>query len=325
MINKKISIVIALLLVFTFVLTGCEEGTKEAVDVTIAGLKGPTSIGMIQLIDSKALDGDHYNVEYVVEGAPDNLIGKIINGEVDIAAVPTNAASVIYNKTEGDVKFLALNTLGVIYVVGTEDVNSIADLEGKKVAVSGKGATPEYAFNYLLDKNNLTDEVETEFLLDHSSLAQTVIAEDNKIAVLPQPFVTQVMMNNPNVEILIDLNKEWENATNGESVLAMGCLVVNSKFAEEQPFFIEEFLSEYKSSVEWVNNNYEEAGQLVEKNGILPNAKLAEKAIPNCSIVFKDAQEAKDEVQSFLSILHDFNPDSVGGKLPDEDFYYSKP
>ncbi len=323
--SKKIIILVTLLLVFSFMLTGCEEGTKEPTDVTIAGLKGPTSIGMIQLIDSKPLDGDHYNVEYIVEGSPDNLIGKIINGEIDIAAVPTNAASVIYNKTEGDIQFLALNTLGVIYVVGTEDVNSIADLAGKNVAISGKGATPEYAFNYLLEKNNVADSVNAEFLLDHSSLAQTVIAEDNKIAVLPQPFVTQVMMNNPNVEILIDLNEEWKKATDGESVLAMGCLIVNTKFAEEHPYFINEFLNEYKSSVEWVNNNYEEAGQLVEKNGILPNAKLAENAIPNCSIVYMDAQEAKDEVQSFLSILHDFNPDSVGGKLPDEDFYYSQP
>jgi len=250
------------------------------------------------------------------------LIGKIINREIDIAAVPTNVASILYNKTEGQVKFLALNTLGVIYVVGTDDVSTIKDLEGKEITISGKGATPEFAFNYLLNENNMTEKVSAEFTLDHSSLAQQVIAEDTKIAVLPQPFVTQVMMNNPNVNILIDLNEEWEKATDGESTLAMGCLVVNTDFAENNPKFIKEFLSKYESSVNWVNNNYEEAGQLVEENGILPNAKLAENAIPNCSIVYQDAQEAKDKVNGFLEILYGFNPASIGGIMPDENFYY---
>src|SRR6056297_1471295 len=322
--NKKLSLLIVLLMSAVLVLSACTKKPTEPTNVTIAGLKGPTSIGMIRLIDEKALNDDEYNVEYIVEGAPDSLIGKIINGEIDIAAVPTNAASILYNKTKGQVKFLALNTLGVIYVVGTDDVSSIKDLEGKEITISGKGATPEFAFNYLLDKNNLSDKVTAEFTLDHSSLAQQVIAEDAKIAVLPQPFVTQVMMNNHNVEILIDLNEEWEKATNGESILAMGGLIVNSEFAENNPEFIKDFLEEYEGSVNWVNNNHEEAGKLVEKNGVLPSAKLAEKAIPNCSIVYQDAEEAKDKVNGFLKILHGSNPASIGGSMPDENFYYKK-
>jgi NitT/TauT family transport system substrate-binding protein len=321
--NKKLSILLVLIITAALVFSACspeveepeppvesenpedqeessepEEEPVEKVDVRIAGLKGPTSIGMIRLIDEKALNDDKYNVEYMVEGAPDSLLGKIINGEIDIAAVPTNAASILYNKTEGQVKFLALNTLGVIYAVGTEEVDSLDDLEGKEVTISGKGATPEFAFNYLLDQNELTEKVSTEYMLDHSSLAQTVI--------------------------LIDLNEEWEKATKGESVLAMGCLVVNTDFAENNPEFVEEFLSKYEESVNWVNNNYEAAGQLVEKNGILPNAKLAEKAIPNCSIVYEDAQESKDKVEGFLEVLCQFNPASIGGSMPDENFYYKK-
>jgi len=322
MINKKLSLLLIVLISTVMVLSACTQDPSEPTDVTIAGLKGPTSIGMIKLIDEKALNDDNYNVEYIVEGAPDSLTGKILNGEIDIAAVPTNAASILYNKTKGQVKLLALNTLGVIYVVGTDDVSTIKDLEGKAISISGKGATPEFAFNYLLDKNDMTEKVSAEFTLDHSSLAQQVIAEDAEIAVLPQPFVTQVMMNNTNVKILIDLNEEWEKATNGESTLAMGCLVVNTEFAEKNPEFIEEFLLEYESSVNWVNNNYEEAGQLVEKNGILPNAKLAENAIPNCSIVYQDAQKAKSKINGFLEVLYEFNPASIGGSMPDENFYY---
>jgi len=346
--NRKLSLLLVLFIMIFTLLSACssdvpepvepsepsdteespeaEESEKpvENVDVTIAGLKGPTSIGMIRLIEEEALNDENYNVEYLVEGAPNNLIGKIINGEIDIAAVPTNLASILYNKSKGEVKFLALNTLGVIYVVGTEEVSSIEDLEGKEISISGKGATPEFAFNYLLEQNSMIDKTSTEYMLDHSSLAQQVIAEDTKIAVLPQPFVTQVMMNNPNVSILIDLNEEWEKASNGESILAMGGLIVNSEFAENNPEFIKVFLKEYEASVNWVNNNHEEAGKLVEKNGVLPSAKLAEKAIPNCSIVYQDAEEAKDKVNGFLKILHGSNPASIGGSMPDENFYYKK-
>lgn len=343
---RKISVLLSFLLIFTMLLTACNNGNKpdeakkpdegnniesgndpepvKPVNVNIIGLKGPTSIGMIKLIDEKALNSDKYIVEYSTVEAPDMINGKVINDEVQIAAVPTNLAAVLYNKTEGKVQFLAQNTLGVLYAVGKEDISSLEQLEGKRVAISGKGAVPEYAMNYLLSQKGLTDKVSLDYMPDHASVAQALIAGDIDVAILPQPFVTQVGMKNPDIKILIDLNKEWEIASNKNSVLSMGCLIINKEFAENNADFVTEFLKAYEESVNFVNSNPAEAAQLVEKNEIINNAALVEKAIPYCNIVYKDAQGAKDEINAFLQVLFDSDNKSVGGKLPDESFYYKK-
>ncbi len=300
------------------------EPAAEPIAVSIAGLKGPTSMGMIQLIDESLPTLNDYTVEYTSYGAPDELIGKIINGEVQIAAVPTNLASVLYNKTEGKIQLLAVNTLGVIHVVGSSPLESLEDLKGETLYVSGKGATPDFAITYMLESLGLADEVAVEFYPDHASLAQAVIAKDVTYAVLPQPFVTQVSMKSEEVDLLIDLNAVWDEASNSQSVLAMGCLVVNASFAAENPAFIDAFLADYEASVNWVNDHPADASILIEKNGILPSAVLAEKAIPNCAIVYQTPVDAQTDINNFLEILFNSNPSSVGGKLPDEAFYYGK-
>lgn len=323
---KKLSILLSIILVFTMALTACssEETIKveNPTTVNIIGLKGPTSIGMIKLIDEKALNSDTYMVDYSTVDAPDIITGKIINNEVQIAAVPTNLAAVLYNKTNGNVQFLAQNTLGVLYAVGNDDVSSLEDLEGKKVAISGKGAVPEFAMNYMLSQKGLVEKVSLDYLPDHATVAQALLAGDIDVAILPQPFVTQVTLKNPDMKILIDLNKEWEEASNGESVLSMGCLVINKEFADNNKEFIKKFLKSYEASVNYVNSNPAEAAKLVEKNEIINNATLVEKAIPYCSIVYKNAQDAKNEINAFLQVLFDSDNKSVGGKLPDENFYY---
>lgn len=332
-----------LLLLFTLIISGCAQTAEEPVDntpsddteaveetiieptaVSVAGLKGPTSMGMIQLIDQSLPKLDQYTVEYTSYGAPDELVGKIINGEVQIAAVPTNLASVLYNKTEGKVQLLAVNTLGVIHIVGSSPLESMEDLKGETLYLSGKGATPDYAVNYMLEALGLSEEVAVEFYPDHASLAQAVIAKDVAYAVLPQPFVTQVTMQSEDVSLLIDLNEVWDVASNSQSELAMGCLVVNTEFAATNPDFIDSFLSDYEASVDYVNENPADAGILIEKNGILPSAVLAEKAIPNCAIVYETPVEAQNEINNFLEILFSYNPSSIGGKLPDDAFYYGK-
>ncbi len=345
---KKIAVILSFLLIFSMLLTACsstnvpkteqkpddgnnvESGkTPEPVNptkVNIIGLKGPTSIGMIKLIDEKALNSDKYTVEYTTVDAPDTITGKIISdkGEVQIAAVPTNLAAVLYNKTEGKIQFLAQNTLGVLYAVGKGDISSLEQLEGKKVAISGKGAVPEYAMNYILSQKGLTDKVSLDYMPDHATVAQALLAGDIDVAILPQPFVTQVSLKDTDIKILVDLNKEWEIASSGNSVLSMGCLVVNKEFAEKNPDFITEFLKSYEQSVNFVNSNPAEAAKLVEKNEIIKNAALVEKAIPYCNIVYKNAQDAKNEINAFLKVLFDSDNKSVGGKLPDESFYYKK-
>jgi NitT/TauT family transport system substrate-binding protein len=332
---------LTILLVLIILLSGCSNNlssedssledeniekveTEDAIDVTIAGLKGPTSIGMIKLIDEKALNNNQYNVNYVAESAPDSLTGKIINGEIQISSLPINLASIIFNKTEGEVQLLGLNTIGNLYIIGTEELNSIEDLKGKTIGMSAKGSTPDYAINHILKQNNLGNEVDLDYVTDHATLAQSVIAEDTKIALLPEPFVTQVIMKNKNAKILLDLDDVWNTSTKGKSELITGCIIANKKFAENNREFIDAFMKQYEESVKWVNQNPSDASILVEKNEIMPNANLVEKAIPNSGITFKYAIDAKEIIQNFYQILFDSNPTSIGGSLPNEDFYYSK-
>ena len=297
------------------------------VKVTIAGLAGPTSIGMIKLISDKALNSDSYAVDYQVAAAPDELTAKMLSGEVQIAALPTNSVAVLYNKTKGEIQFLAQNTLGVLYLVGKDSagITSLQDLKGKTITLSGSGGVPEYAMEYILGKAGLKDSVTLNYLTDHASVAQALLAGDATLAVLPQPFVTQVLTKDTNQKILLDLNKEWDTASGGSSVLSMGCLAINKAFADANPEFVAEFMKQYEASVNFVNANPKEASQLVAAAGILPSAAVVEKAIPYCNIVYKNAQDAKTEINGFLKVLYDFNPASVGGTMPDDGFYYSSP
>ncbi len=297
----------------------------EQVDVNVAGLAGPSSIGMIKMISEKALNSEAYAVNYSVAAAPDELTAKLISGEVQLAALPTNSAAVLYNKTGGQVQFLALNTLGVLYLVGKDaSITSLKDLAGKTVTLSGSGAVPEYAVQYILDKAGIKDQVTLNFLPDHASVAQALLGGNADLVILPQPFVTQVTTKNPELKILADVTKDWNEASDGKSVLSMGCLVVNTAFASENPQFISDFLTQYEASVKFVNDNPAQAAKLVSEAGIIADAAVTEKAIPFCNIVYKSAQDSKAEISAFLQALYDLNPASVGGKLPDDGFYYAQ-
>lgn len=326
-ISKKLALILVLtVLVLSF--TGCSKtDDKEDVVVKVAALKGPTGMGMVDLMEKNSNNESENKYEFSIYGAPDALTGKIINGEVDIAAVPTNLASVLYNKTKGEVQLAAVNTLGVLYVLESgNEINSIEDLKGKKIWVSGKGATPDYALQYILKQNGIDPEkdVEIDFTFEHAELAAAVAAGDVSIALLPQPHVTTVIMKNQNVRIALDLTEEWDKAAGNDSKLAMGAIVVNKEFAKNNKKVVEKFLKEYKTSVEWVNANNTDASVLIQKHEILPKAKLAEIALPKCSIVYIDGDESKEILEGFYQILFNFNPTSLGGKLPDGDFYYKK-
>ena len=293
----------------------------------IGTLMGPTGMGMVQLMDKNEKGEAALNYDVTVMGSPDDLVGKIISGEVDVAAVPTNLALVLYNRTGGAVQLAAVNTMGVLYVLENgSSIQSIADLKGKTVNTSGKGASPDFIFKYLLAKNNMIvdKDVMLDFSLQHSELAASLVAGDVNIALLPQPHVTTALMKNKDLRIALDITEEWDKATGGTSKLAMGCIIVQKEYAEKNKKAFNAFLSEYKDSTDYVNNDIDGASALIEKFGILPNAAVAKNAIPYSSIVYVDASEAKPFLEDLYNVLYEFEPKSVGGKLADEGFYYKK-
>ena len=297
----------------------------EEVTVRIGALKGPTGLGMLQMMQSAENGEKPY--EFTLAGAADEITGKLTTGELDAAALPTNSAAMLYNKTEGALQIAMVNTLGVLYLVtaGDAEVDSIADLAGKTVYSSGQGAVPEYAFNYILSANGLEagTDVTVEYKTEHSEIAALVASGQAEIAVLPEPLVTQATGQNPDLTVALDLTEEWDKAAGGASILTMGCLVVRREFAENNKEALDALLEDYKASVEYVNNNPAEAAQISEQVDLIP-AAVAEKAIPKCNIVYLDGAEMKEKLPGFLNILFEANPQSVGGALPGDDFYYEK-
>ncbi len=299
----------------------------EKEDVKIAALKGPTALGMLKMIHDSEEGNTPDNYEFTLAGSADEILGSIIQGQFDIAAVPTNVAAILYNKTQGAVQLAALNTLGVLYVVETGDsVNSISDLAGKTIYSLGKGSTPEYALKYLLTKNGLDPEkdVTVEYKSEATEVAALMANGEASIALLPQPFVTSLKLQNENVRVALNVTEEWNKVGEG-STLTMGCIVVQKKFAEEHPEALKRFMEAYEASVEFTNgaDTLETAAQYAEDLGIIAKKAVAAKAIPECNIVFKAGDEMKTIAGGFLQVMYDADPSSVGGTLPDDAFYYN--
>ena len=311
----KFKKIISGLLLVSILGVGCsiKEETKP---IKIAALNGPTGIGMVKLMDNEAYETSLYQ-------SPDEIVGKVVNGEVDIACVPSNLAAVLYNKTQGDIKLLATNTLGVLYVLEHgSTVSQIGDLKGKTILLSGKGSAPEFILKNLLIKNGLNpdSDVTFEYYANHADIATTLIANEGTIALLPQPFVTTVVTKKDTVKVAIDLNEEWTSAENME--LPMGTIIGRTSFIEENESLLNKFFKDYKESVDFVNNQTEEAAKLVAQYEIVPNETVAKMAIPECNIVFRDSEESKDSLNKFYEVLSSNEPKSVGGKIPDEGFYF---
>jgi NitT/TauT family transport system substrate-binding protein len=289
---------------------GC--AAKSADPLRVAALKGPTGAGLAYLSDS-----DGYALE--IYDAPDVASAKFISGEVDVACVPVNLASVLYNKLEGDVVLLNVNTLGVLYILdNSNSVQSVQDLAGKTIYASGQGSTPEYILNYILAQNGLTDQVTVSYVGEHAALAAMVAAGEVEIAMLPEPNVSAVRAKNADVRVALDLTAEW-NAVS-DTPLAQGCTVARRAFYEANKQRVNSLLKDYAASVEKVNGDEGAADKLAALE-ILPSAALAKSAIPQCNIVCITGEEAKATMQDMLQTLFDANPASVGGALPAEDFY----
>lgn len=301
-----------------------EAPAVEGTTIRLGGLKGPTSMGMVKLLQDSE-NGETVNTyEFTLAGAADELTPKLIQGELDVLAVPVNLASVLYGKTEGNVQLMAVNTLGVVYIVeqNGETVSSLADLKGKTIYATGKGTTPEYVLNYLLAQNGLTlgTDVQVEWKSEASEVVSLMATMDNAVAMLPQPYVTVAQTQLENLRVALDLTAEWEALDNG-SMLVTGGLLVRSDFAKEHPDQLKAFLQEYAASTEYANTNPTETAQLIEKYGIF-KAAVAEKALPYCNIVCLTDEDMVSAAGGYLQVLFDQNPASVGGALPDDAFYW---
>lgn len=315
--KRIVAMITAAVMLFSLAAFAACSKKQDDTEIRIAALKGPTGMGMVKLADKQ----NYPNYTVSIEASPDALNPRIISGEVDVAAVPVNLASVLYNKLDGDISVLAVSTLGVLYVVEAgSEVNSVADLAGKTVYATGQGATPEYILNYLLDKNGVAGSVEVNYVGEHAALATMLANGSAEIGMLPEPNVTSTLAGNDNLRIALNLTEKWNKVCSTE--LVQGVVIARKSFVNEHPEAIEQFLREYEKSSAFVNENIDEAAKLIVDAGILGNVEIAKKAIPNCNISFSKGEAMHKAVEGMLTVLFEANPKSIGGKLPDKDFYY---
>ena len=303
-----------------------EAPSEEPVTTRIAALKGPTAMGMVKLMHDDPQSGEGPMYAFTLAGAADEVTPSLIKGDLDMACVPANLASVLYNKTEGEIITLAVNTLGVIYIVENGNaVNSMADLAGKTIVAAGKGSTPEYALRYLLTENGIDPDTDVtiDWKSEHAECVAALASGSATIALLPQPFVTVAQTKIENLRVALDLTAEWDALDNGSGLIT-GVVVARKAFVEEHPAAVDTFLRNYAESVDWVNSNTADAAALISEFGIVEAAPIAEKALPHCNIVCITGEEMGAKLSGYLQVLFDAEPTSVGGKLPGEDFYYGQ-
>ena len=291
----------------------------EPVDVMI--LNGTTGFGMANLMDAAANGAAAQDYTFSVETDASNIVAALVNGSVDIAALPTNAAAAVYNKTQGGVQVLALNTLGVLYLVtdGSVEISSMADLAGQTVYAPAQN--PSFIFQHIVQANGLTDVTIDNTYAQPADLNAAVASGQVSVAVLPEPMVTVAKSKNPELKVALDLTAEWDKVS-AEGSLVQGCVVVRKEFAQANPQAIALFLEEYGASIQTMLEDIEGTAAKIEANGIFTKAAVAAKAIPNCNVCFITGAEMKTALEAFMSTMFEVAPASVGGSIPGEDFYY---
>lgn len=324
--KKILSLLLAAALLLLLACGATAKGMSAEGSVRIAGLKGPTTMGLVNLLDMEQQGTAALDYDLQLYGTADEIVPGLIKGELDMAAIPANLAAALYQKTKGGIQVMAVNTLGVLYVVEKGDtVHSMADLAGRTILSTGKGATPEYLLRYLLEKNGLDPDkdVKIQYCSEATEVtAQMAAAQKDAIAVLPQPYVTAAGMKDPSLRVALDLTAEWDKVS--DSQLVTGVTVVRTQYAQEHPDVVEAFLQEYAQSVRTANTDLDRTAALCEQQGVVAKAAIAKKALPACNIVCRTGDEMQKDVSAYLSVLCAADPAAVGGKLPDEGFYWKK-
>ena len=301
-----------------------EENTLSTPEpVRIAGLKGPTTMGLVNLLPMQEDGSANLSYDLQLYGAADEIVPLLTKGELDMAAIPANLAATLYQKTEGAIQVMAVNTLGVLYVVEKGDtVQSVADLKGRTILSTGKGTTPEYVLRYILTQNGIDpdNDVTIEFYSEATEVTAQMAVAGDAIAVLPQPYVTSASMQDDTLRVALDLTAEWEKVC--DTQLITGVTVVRTAYAEEHPDVVAAFLEDYAASVDAANTDLDGTAALCEEQGVVAKAAIAKAALPECNIVCITGEDMKADVAGYAQVLYDADPASVGGTMPDDGFYY---
>lgn len=322
-ITKKLWAVLSIIAVLSSLFVGCSR--KSTIDVNIGVLNGPTGIGAVTMM-SKADKGEYPNYHFTLTPEGPDIVARLTNGDLDIGALPTNLAANLYNKSNGEIQMIAINCLGVLYILENGNtISNVSDLKGRTIYANGQSANPEFVLNYILRQNGLEPGVDVNIVyMEPSEITVKMVSGDADLCMLPVPAVTAVCMKNPDVRTALDLTAEYNKVSNDGSVLTMGCLVATKTFINEHPDEIELFIERYNNEINNVLTDIGSAAALAAEYGITGSSQIAEKAIPDCSIVCVTGSDMQPAIEGYFKVLYDAAPNSIGGKIPDNEFYFTK-
>lgn len=308
-----------------FVMNACQTNTpkeKDNYEIKVAVLSGTTGWGIAPMIAKQKEEEKDFAANIEIYSDPSLVSAGVINGSVDIAAVPTNLAAVLNKKTEGAIKVLAVNTLGVLYIIENGNtVSSLSDLENKTIYIPGLGSNPEYILNIMLKKAGLEGKVTVDGTTYSTpdALTTAVTAGTASIALLPEPKVTAAMMANKDLRVALDCTAAWKSLTQVD--LVQGCLIARNDFIVNHEELTKDFLKGYKSSVETVNND-ESAASLIVAAGLAPKEALVKNALPRCNITYMTGTAMEESLTAFWTALYETVPTAVGGAVPSSSIFY---
>lgn len=321
---KRLSALV-MLLIFVFSLGACGKTAEAKDDVItrVGSLKGPTTMGLANFISECSID-ENAPYTFTMETQADVLLGEIAQGNLDIALVPANVAAILYKKTEGGVKVININTLGVLYMVsGDESINDIKDLEGKTVYLTGLGTTPDLVLRYLLLQNGMDENSLTlEYKSEATEVAAMLAENPEAVGLLPQPFVTAALLQNEELSIVMDMTEKWDEKSENGSMMVTGVTIATTDYIENHPGALKAFMDNQKASVEKAESDVTGTADIIVALGIVEKAPVASMALPYCNIVFITGDEMKNALTGYYGALYEMDPSSVGGEVPDDAFYY---
>lgn len=327
--KKTIAVLVTVcILILLPALAGCggrsSSGEEQGAAVRVGSLKGPTSMGILFLMEKAASRAAEYPYSFQMAASADELVLLLAKGELDIALVPANLAAVLYQKTDGGVAVIDINTLGVLYLVtGTAPVSSVADLKGQTVYLTGKGTVPEASLRYLLERSGVAqEECVLEFKSEPAEVAAILAADPDAVGLLPQPFAAAALFQNESLRAVVDLNEAWTEREDGAGGMVTGVTVVRREFLEQYPEAVTAFLEEHILSAAAINENPDRGAVLAVEAGIVPTEAVARSAVPACGITCISGEEMRDMLAAYLEVLERFQPELVGGEMPGDDFYY---
>lgn len=322
--KSHFSLLIAIIMLFTILLAGGCGKKEQGAEIRVGTLKGPTTIGMLSLMEKSANDETVNHYDFTMVTKADELTAMMVKGDLDIALVPANVASILYHKTDGGVAVLDINTLGVLYMVtAREDITDIKSLAGKTIYLTGKGTTPDYALQYLLVANGMsTEDVTLEYASEATEVAAILAQKPEAVGLLPEPFVTVACAQNENLSVCLSMTEEWDKVAGNDSRMVTGVTVVRKEFLEEHEGAVRLFIEDHKASTEYTGTHLDETAALCVAQEIIAKEPIAKKAIPQCNITCITGEEMKNALSGYLGVLADLNPQSVGNSIPGDDFYY---